>query len=1369
MAAKEKKSAVAKQLNKDNQMEKSADSTKLRRGRKLDSSVLGDGKSDAKSSAPGSKKRKENSLDGRTTPSTRKRRNATEIEDEQEVAKTPPPSGFKVKKTFLERELEDILENATGRNTPSTPRNRKGNEKEDENGESDKLAKSRKGGGGSDDADAMDDKGGLYLPKIKGKDVDDDNVSVRSFSTLRTRRNFDKDDDDVLSVRSMSLKSKRGEANNEDSASVSSLSRSNAVKKVTQKKKTVPVVVKKKIFLKKTNRKKGQTNTKTKITNKKKASKKVDELNTKENKKLVNKPLKYPNIMGGQRRLRSAMLMKKQKLKKAKLKTDDKGKQKSKSTEDEVAEGEAEQLKSDRERLRLDSQNVMSKAETVDASIQEEPKKDGKTNAVKKKVMKKDNGKKAACEVVCYQQGQSAAAGENNADKMNQRLRQTKMRLAKKLSNDSKKRKRLIHFETTSCPDDSSVILVQPRLGPKKRYNRQNLAIINKSMKKMREILPKSVLPVTSTGSSNVTTNFNQIGGSYFVQSIPNFKLVATNSTVIRSYNSNRPVNPNYDSRKSISSNNMPYVEEGDRALTAFDPKMWPNDMIVTPSGIVLSSSRIISTGNHPSNICINGPNSGFVPDSSSSNILYSAQKTVGNVSTTEVFYQNSSNVMQPQTCTKTTTAILLERPESMSTSLISTSGTVVIPINTNGGLKAVTEMSRLKGLSASTQTYTIASEKALEGDAQSKESAALLERLRNTPNVECLPKIPVAKNVNELLLLKSKFDSSEKKVDKTDEKVNISKRFGLIQRRKASLSNRDLKRTKRLLRNVRHNRSSASELTFSEPESSCCEVDETPLYKTISCERLDRTYDREEGNTKVLLQLGSEPMAISESIAPFETASAFLLDKSGKTDRKLKLESDLNESSTKTKDAIEVCSFSKENAEALRELGLDSDLDQTKSDPNSSPVKTDEDQEMKCEANEYAKKERIKEEVDNVLKEMPNRKIPNLLRKSECFNLSKNKVEMKSPLVLKNNDYLTKSPSKPPTVIDKLLERNKSLKKAEQESKYQNSVRNLSENLDKYENDLKHKRGVREVRARKYTKGDQRRLVASKRFINTNSGCKVFERRGSNPEIYSNNCLTAENTVSNENVPLRRALEICENREKYQRRGSIDFESIQKVMERRSSLPIASENSDDVKKIKTENVKTILIRSSTPLSNKNHGGEQQTRVINIITGDDGSKKGQNLMEEIGMEIEKDALNNSSYMNGDKEGRRTSVESSNSESDSLKKLMDGITVSKRDGKSAKEVPYSGDNSLRVEKIRLSVERKNATIEESPEDLVKKETILSALGMRRCPRLILETDAIDKHVQCAFFLQDYKEQRLRMFKRKTRAVPASLKRATTREH
>lgn len=752
----------------------------------------------------------------------------------------------------------------------------------------------------------------------------------------------------------------------------------------------------------------------------------------------------------------------------------------------------------------------------------------------------------------------------------------------------------------------------------------------------------------------------------------------------------------------------------------------------------MLSGGKFISTGNQiPANTCVRVQNTspGFVPETSNNGVLYPSQKPIENA----LVYQNTGAVIV-QSCPTATTAMLIKKPESMSTSLISTT---TGPVGTNGNagrgihVNNLTDFNRLKpqaGFTASTQTDTIMSEKALEGDSQT-ENMSIINRYRNVPRIDSLPTIPVAKNVNDLLLLKSNQSNELKPVNNepateitssnndksTEVVVNDVEMKEEVEAKEENVETErkrpNERRRRRVLRNVRLNKDTDTEITFSEPEVSYSDAEENQrLFKSVSSEKFSDPNKSKiyKSKSRVIYQLGSEPITVSDTISIFETASLFSLPKNEILDHKSDIEK-LNketkeatvEASPKIKEAIEVCSFSKENEEALKELGLDSDMDVTRSEgdtdsPKTGGLKPDE------ESDPASKKAKMKEEVDNVLREMPVRRIPNLYRRTEC--LSKNRLDIKSPLVVKNNDFLSKSPAKPPTVIDKLLEKNKSLKKAEQEGKFQNSVRNLTENFEEFDKtELKHKRTVR---ARKFTQGGR----AHKKFANESPSCKIFERRGSNPEIYSNNYLNSENQVANENLPLRRVTDPGESRDKYQRRGSIDYDNIQKVIERRCSLPnedstkIPSKNAEDVNKVKTDNIKTIVVGSSSMLSPKSRGMDNQPRIINIVTSDDGSKKGQNLMEEINLEME------SCYVNGDKGERRISIESCNSETENMKKLMDGLN----DDKLSKEVPYCEEKiSRKVEKLKgdrkcVDKEQKSA-MDETPEDLATKETILSALG------------------------------------------------------
>lgn len=1365
MAAKEKKSTVTKHL-KDNQgdKEKLPETPKGKRGRK--SNALNDNKLSPEQKTPvGRKRRKENTQDGRRTPVTKRARRSIIEQEEPCAAKTPPPASQKCKKAHLEKELGDLLENATGRNTPLLPRNKKINEKEEEG------------------VDNVDEKGGLYLTKtrkVNEKDTDDDNVSVKSFSTLlRTRKNVDKEvDEDAMSVRSVSVKSRKVDPN-EDDSSVRSLLRPNLVTKTGRKKKSVltAIAVKKKIFIRRGRPKKTKelTDTKGKHIEEKRVGRiKVMDKGTTETKqkRIIKKPLKFQNKIKDQTRLRPSIAIKNQKLKKTKLKLTDKHQGNKQKGETEISK-DIDTDNASKERLRTDSQALTLAKSDTSALIEigsDTPSKKKKVG-IRKRKMKNDgknedleiDGAEKPSDVYFFSDvegvnAQDSAIRGSRSGKIIKHTQQKGKGSPKKDPEGRKQRRESgIHFETTRSPDDSSVMIVHPRLGPKIKGTKRLKPILPRT----EEISKRTKLPITqelvpanmlSNSLSTAVPNFNQISSSYFVQSIPNFNLFATNSTLIRSYNSKSPINTNFDSNLPVGTTDLPYVEDSDFSVTNFGPKVSSNEIIVTPSGIVLSGSRIVSPGNqHSTSVCFNGSNSNFTSEESNGDIVYSPQESLNGVQASGLIYQSSTTVIQPQSCPNSNTTIFLKRPEAMSTSLISTTtGAVLINpnVNSNGSLR----VNNVKSHSGcNTSTDTIASEEALEGDFQASGEPSTANRFKNLSKLDFIPSIPVAKNVNDLLMLKNKsilekrLLQKEKGLGKAGFSGSLSGKSligvpkilketnSVTNDEKIKIEKAERKTRRRTLRNVRHFRDSSSELTFSEPESSNCENEDLNLYKTISCERINKCAQVLEPSPKLLLQLGSEPITMSESLAPFETASMLLVTKKEKLEKKLERDGlDVLERSPKIKEAVDVCRFSKENEEALKEFGLDSDLEQTKSEKDGdSPIKFNkiEDDELRNDVSEISKNSKIKEEVNNILKEMPNRKISNFCRKSEGFGLSSNRIDVKNLLVTKNSDYLSISPSKPPTVIDKLLERNKSLKKAEQEGKYDNVVRNLSENSVNYDLvEVKPRKTTRALRTRKFIKGMGSRRTAHKRFVHGTSGCKIYERRGSNPEMYSNNYLTVKSQVANENVPLRRVTDPGDG--KYQRRGSIDYESVQKVLDRRCSLPTASsdlsdpklsKSLEDVNKIKTENIKTIVVGSSNIFSSKSRGSDIQPRVINIVTSNCGLKRGKNLMQEIALEMGSDEK---SYGSADKSGRRISVESSNSETDNLQKLLDGLSDVNADDKLSNEVPYFGENSsMQDEKIRLSIDRKSidekekksVVIEESPEDLVTKETILSALG------------------------------------------------------
>ncbi|KAK6621077.1 hypothetical protein RUM43_011383 [Polyplax serrata] len=1349
MAAKEKKSTVAKHL-KDTcgDKEKQLETPKGKRGRKPNAS--NDNKLSPETKTPvGRKKRRVNEPDGGSTPSTKRARRSIVEQEEPGIAKTPPPTGQKMKKAHLEKELGDLLENATGRNTPLLPRNKKINEREEET------------------VDSNDEKNGLYLTKGKKnneKDADDDNMSVKSFSTLlRTRKNVDKEvDDDVMSVKSVTVKSKRIDAN-EDDTSGRSLLRPNLINKPGRKKKSVltAIAVKKKIFIRRGRPKKiaEVTDGKGRVDEKRGGKIKVVDkgvTDTKQ-KRIIKKPLKFQNKIKDQTRLRSSIAIKNQKLKKTKLKLSERLKQKG---EADVSR-EVEVNSTGKERQRTDSEGLMlAKSDISTALLEADPVDVSKKKfGIRKRKMRSDgrnedvdleDGEKGS-DVYYFSDLEVTKAQDSPARGRPPKIlkhTQQKGKLIVKKGQDGKKKKKRdsgIHFETTRSPDDSSVIIVHPRLGPKIKGAKRLKSILPKADEvagkrtknaMAQDLVPPNMLP---NSLSAAVSNFNQLSGSYL---IPNFNLFANNSTLLRSYNPKSSVSPNLD-----ASTDLTYGEEPELSVS-YGPKLSPNELVVTSNNVVLSASRIVSPGSqHSSSVCINGSNSNCTSETSNGDIAHSPNSKD---SLNSLTYQKNGTSVQPNS----STTLFLKRPESMSTSLISTTTGAVL-INSNGNSSGGLRVTNVKSHSVcNTSTDTIASEKALEGDFQASGETSTPNRFKNISKLDTIPSIPVAKSVNDLLILKNKanldskyFDNEEKQWLRSSSMTSLLKKTTVevpnILKEPQSIGSGDKLKTakserkyrKRPLKNVRHFVGSGTELTFSEPESSSCENEDTQLYKTISCERVNRSARILETSPKVLLQLGSEPIVMSDSLAPYETASMLLVTKKEKIEEKLDIDGLEMLESPRIKEAVDVCKFSKENEEALREFGLDSDLEMTKSEVDGdSPIKGNrvDDDELRYDENKV-KRTTVKDDMNNILKEMPIRKISNLCRKGDAFNVSSNRLDVKSMLVLKNNDYLSVSPSsKPPTVIDKLLERNKSLKKAEQEGKYENVVRNLSENSVNFEGiDNKQKKSTRELRARKFVKGMEPRRSTHKKYVHGSSGCKIYERRGSNPEMYSNNYLTVKNQVANENVPLRRVTDPGDG--KYQRRGSIDYEAIQKVFDRRCSLPTASADADDpkhskslddVNKLKTENVKTIVVGTSKPLTSKNRGSDVQPRVINIVTSNCGLKKGKNLMEEIGLDIASEEKG--SFLNGDKSRRRVSVESSNSDTESLQKLLDGLSQVNTAGKLTSKVPYYEEkSSLRREKIRLSIgrksledkEKKNILIEESPEDLVTKETILSALGLQ----------------------------------------------------
>ena len=1392
MAAKEKKLTVTKHL-KDNQGEKDKppEIQKGKRGRKPNS-VTDVKLSPEQKTPPGRKKRKENVQDGRSTPvSKRARRSIVDQDESNFAAKTPPPSGHhKFKKAHLEKELGDLLENATGRNTPLLPRNKKINEKEEES------------------VDSADEKsGGLYINKTRKnnnneKDTDDENVSLKSFSTLlRTRKNVENKEveDDVLSVRSVNLKSKKVEASEDDSSSIRSLLRPNIVSKPGRKKKCVltAIAVKKKIFIRRGRPKKTKdiVEGKGKHMEEKRVGRiKVMDKNIGEpkQKRIIKKPLKFQSKMkNDQTRLRSSIALKNQKLEKAKLKLSDKLQvNKQKSDLDDVIVDQ-----SSKERLKNEGQSVTyAKSDTSvlsDADCEVSKK---KKSGMRKRKMRSDgrnedinseNSDKTS-DIYFFSDAEGANAqesvGKNKSGKILRHVHQQKGKVGSKKNLNARKQRREsgLHFETTRSPDDSSVMIVHPRFGPKIKGAKRLKPILPKTdevNKQTKNAIAQDLMSANALSNSIATgnLNFNQLGNSYFVQSIPNFNLFTANSPIIRNYNSKTTAaaGKNFDGNLPGNNTDLPYSENGDYAIASYGSKIPPNEIIITPGGgIVLSGKGVVpSNAQNPSSVCFNGSNSNFAMEAPNGDIVYTSHESLNGVLEPGVIYQNNNkNLIQPLSCSNSNAAFYLKRPESMSTSLKSAVSDVSLSnpdISSNGNLK----MNNSKTQSnCNTSTDIIVSEKALEGDCLVTAETSATSSLKGISKLDCIPSIPVAKNVNDLIMLKNKTILELRNVEREKESSrsnsltnassrhlkgvpNILRETNLTAGEKVKLEKFQKKSKKRILKNVRHVFGSSSDLTFSEPESSngVEREDVKELYKTISCEQLKKSAQFVESSPKVLLQLGSEPITISDSLAPYETASMLLVTKKEKLEEKLDREEwDVLNRSPDVKGAVDVCRFSKENEEALKELGLDSDLEQTKSDMDAeSPVKNAKNDELELN---YVKSNSSKmgkktvaggDEANNVLKEMPVRKMTNCYGSGESFNTSpNNRIGVKSLLVLKNSDYLSVSPSKPPTVIDKLLEKNKSLKRAEQEGKsYNQNYRDLSENYEMME--VRPRKTFRELRTRKFIKGgggDLRR-GSHKKYIVEDQNCKIYGRRGSNPEMYSSNYLMVNSQISNENVPLRRITD-PEGR-KFQRRGSMDFDSIQKVLDRRCSLPTVSSDPtklsrslEDVNKLKTENVKTIVISSSKPLSSSKSKGMEnhQPRVINIVTSNNGLKKGKNLMEEIGLGLNSTTDDDGGgggggYVNGDnKSGRRASVESSNSETENLQKLLDGLSdVNSEDKLSRRsQVPYyeGKRNSMREDKMRVSIERrksldekekKNVVIEESPEDLVTKETILSALG------------------------------------------------------
>lgn len=171
MAGKEKKAAILRHMNKEastgNDKSGTSDAPKKRRGR-----IPNSEKGNVPVKTPRKRIPRKTKEDPAAAPP------ATVQVAEESNQTTPQRS----RKPFLEKELEDILENATGRNTPL-------------------------------------EASGFFLPKSR-REPEEDTLSVRSLSTfLRTRRTADRElEDDVLSLRSVKLRK-----DDDDTMSVRSL------------------------------------------------------------------------------------------------------------------------------------------------------------------------------------------------------------------------------------------------------------------------------------------------------------------------------------------------------------------------------------------------------------------------------------------------------------------------------------------------------------------------------------------------------------------------------------------------------------------------------------------------------------------------------------------------------------------------------------------------------------------------------------------------------------------------------------------------------------------------------------------------------------------------------------------------------------------------------------------------------------------------------------------------------------------------------------------------------------------------------------------------------------------------------------------
>lgn len=394
MAAKEKKIILVRQLTKESLDEN-------------DKSVLPE-------PTPKNQKRgrRTNTDKAKQTPGTPIKRGRRDRKKDMALVTTAPvtpeegkQAPQKSRKTFLEKELEDILENATGRNTP------------------------------------LEERAGVFLAKAR-REPEDDTLSVRSLSTFSRTRRGGEIDDDLLSLRSLKVRNI-----DDDTMSVRSLPSRKAAKK------TVPAAPKVR-----------SSRTK-KPTAKKKAQK------TKDTKK---KPIRLQTKIGPKQR--STMIAKK-KVKKAV------------------------------KRIYKRKAPLKENATAVVESVVKEPTvpaKGSETEVNKGVVVAETNG------------------GNTVEPKKRRRL----IREPPVITNGTMRRKRgrwesEITFGTTRSSDDSSVIIVHPRLGPKARKIAPEPEAVTPT-----EVnhTPASETVATTNGSSNSST-------PYFIQTVSNFNALKSQPT----------------------------------------------------------------------------------------------------------------------------------------------------------------------------------------------------------------------------------------------------------------------------------------------------------------------------------------------------------------------------------------------------------------------------------------------------------------------------------------------------------------------------------------------------------------------------------------------------------------------------------------------------------------------------------------------------------------------------------------------------------------------------------------------------------------------------------------------------------------------